>query len=121
MNMSAGDACGDTALSAGCGSSIAITVSQPGYDMPSIPTRPLLCGTFLSSQSIVSYVSVLSSIAFGLRLVAHRAQHHELPFRREPPPDVLEDEDVAVAHQVLERGALEAPRPFRPCRTACGS
>ena len=50
-------------MSAGCGSSIAITVSQPGYEMPSIPTRPLLPGTCASSQSIVSYASVLSSTA----------------------------------------------------------
>ncbi|OLE84899.1 MAG: hypothetical protein AUF76_02180 [Acidobacteria bacterium 13_1_20CM_2_65_9] len=32
--------------------------------MPAIPTRPLLFGTFASSHAIVSYVSVLSSIAF---------------------------------------------------------
>src|SRR5438876_491010 len=60
MNMSAGDACGDAALSAGCGSSIAMTVVHPGYDTPFIPTLPLLCGTFLRSQSMVSYASVES-------------------------------------------------------------
>ena len=65
--MSAGDACGEAALSAGCGSSIAIKVSQPGYEMPSIPTRPLLPGTCASSHAIASYASVLSSIALGSR------------------------------------------------------
>ncbi len=40
-------------------------VVHPSYEMPSMPTRPLLRGTFFSSQSIVSYVSVPSSIAFG--------------------------------------------------------
>ena len=63
--MSAGDACGDAALSAGCGSSIAIAVVQPGYDTPVMPTRPLLLGTCVSNQSMLSYASVLSSIAFG--------------------------------------------------------
>ena len=29
-------------------------VVQPSYETPSIPTRPLLPGTFFSSQSIVS-------------------------------------------------------------------
>src|ERR1035437_884678 len=29
--------------------------------MPHIPTRPLLCGRFFTSQSIASYVSVASS------------------------------------------------------------
>src|SRR6059058_2936601 len=93
--MSAGDACGEAALSAGCGSSIAMTVSQPGYEMPSIPTRPLLPDTCASSQSIVSYASVLSSTAFGAR----RAQHDELSLRGVAPANVLEHKDVAVARQ----------------------
>ncbi len=54
-------ACGDTALMAGCGVMPTISVSQPGYEMPSAPTRPLFPRTFLSSQSIVSDVSVVSS------------------------------------------------------------
>ena len=62
--MSAGDACGEIALSAGCGSSAAMIVVQPSYEMPSIPTRPLFTGTFFTSQSIVSQVSVPSSSAF---------------------------------------------------------
>jgi len=33
--------------------------------MPYIPTRPLWFGTFFSSHSIVSYVSVLSSMSAG--------------------------------------------------------
>ncbi len=52
--MSAGEAWGETALSAGCGSSIAIAASHPGYDTPVIPTRPLLSGTLRTSQSIES-------------------------------------------------------------------
>jgi hypothetical protein len=35
--------------------------------MPHCPARPLLFGTFFTSQSIVSYVSVLSSVSAGLR------------------------------------------------------
>ena len=61
--MSAGEAIGAAALRAGCGSSAAITVSQPGYDVPNIPTRPLFVGTFLTSHSIASYASLLSSTA----------------------------------------------------------
>ena len=40
----------------------AIVARKPGYDTPNTPTRPLLFGTFLISQSTVSYVSVLSSV-----------------------------------------------------------
>lgn len=61
--MSLGLACGLTALSAGCGSSIPIAAVHPGYDTPIIPTRPLLTGMFFVSHSIESYASVLSSIA----------------------------------------------------------
>ena len=32
--------------------------------MPHMPTRPLLQGTFFTSQSMVSQVSVLSSVSF---------------------------------------------------------
>jgi hypothetical protein len=59
--MSAGEACGEMARSAGCGSSAPMIVVQPSYDTPSMPTRPLFFGTFLSSHSIVSQVSVPSS------------------------------------------------------------
>src|SRR5205807_7293816 len=41
------------------------TLFRSGYEMPSIPTRPLLPDTCASSQSIASYASVLSSTAFG--------------------------------------------------------
>ena len=40
-------------------------VKKPGYEMPHCPTRPLWCGTFLSSHSMVSYVSVASSTCAG--------------------------------------------------------
>ena len=49
---------GTATLSAGWGSTIAISVRKPSYEMPRIPTLPLLSGTFFTSQSIVSYVSV---------------------------------------------------------------
>ncbi|MNC92876.1 hypothetical protein D3C83_93850 [compost metagenome] len=52
--MSAGDACGEIAFNAGCGSIAAMMVVQPSYDTPSMPTRPLLLRTFLISQSMVS-------------------------------------------------------------------
>ena len=53
--MSAGVACSVTAFKAGCGSSTPITTSQPGYDVPNIPTRPLLFGIFfvLSTATFV--------------------------------------------------------------------
>ena len=47
---------------------MAIVVNQPPYEMPSMPARPLFWGTFLSSQSMVSCVSVPSSIALGSSL-----------------------------------------------------
>src|ERR1051326_7754736 len=72
-----------------------------------MPTRPLLCGTCLSSQSIVSQVSVLSSMAFWSRL-SRGAEHDELPLGAEPPADVLEDEDEALFGE-LRAGHLEAP------------
>jgi hypothetical protein len=37
-----------------------IDTSQPAHEMPHWPTRPLLFGTFFTSQSIVSQVSVAS-------------------------------------------------------------
>src|ERR1051326_4025581 len=47
-----------------------------------MPTRPLLCGTCLSSQSIVSQVSVLSSMAFWSRL--SRGERSMTNFPSEP-------------------------------------
>jgi len=47
-------ACSDTAFSAGCGFTIPIVTRYPGYEIPFIPTRPLLFGTFFISHSIVS-------------------------------------------------------------------
>ena len=110
--MSAGDACADAAFSAGCGSSSAIAASQPGSETPSMPTRPLLFGTFFSSQSIVSYASVLSSIAERSLSIARRALHDERAFRLEAAADVLEDEDVAVLIQefIAARGGALVSR-----------
>ncbi len=62
-HMSAGDAWGEMAFSAGCGSRAPMIVVHPGYEIPSMPTRPLLSGTFASSHSMVSQVSVPSSSA----------------------------------------------------------
>ena len=44
-----------------------MTVCQPGYETPHIPTRPLFFGMFFSAHSIVSYVSLLSSTSLGVR------------------------------------------------------
>ena len=38
---------------------------SPSYDTPYMPTLPLLFGTFFTSQSIVSYASVVSLTFFG--------------------------------------------------------
>ncbi len=56
-------ACGETATSAGCASIIPADTKNPGYEMPHMPTRPLLQGTCFTSQSTVSHVSVLSSVS----------------------------------------------------------
>ena len=69
--------------------------------MPSMPTRPLLFGTFLTSQSMVSYASVASSIAFGsLSFVRGGRIITNSPSRLVSAADVLEDEDVAVVEQL---------------------
>ncbi len=47
-------ACGEAAFSAGCESMMLAEVKNPGYEIPQIPALPLLFGTFLSSQSMVS-------------------------------------------------------------------
>jgi hypothetical protein len=52
--MSAQVAWGEVALSAGWGSSMARMLVNPPYEIPSTPTRPLLPGTFFTSQSMVS-------------------------------------------------------------------
>ena len=45
-------------LSAGCGLTSAIKGRKPLYEMPRMPTLPFVSGTFLTSQSMVSKVSV---------------------------------------------------------------
>ena len=50
---------------AGWESMMLAAVLKPGYEMPQMPTRPLLLGTWWSSQSTVSYMSVLGSTSVG--------------------------------------------------------
>src|SRR6059058_4558918 len=57
-------ACGEIAFTAACASIPAEIARNPGYETPSTPTFPLLFGTFFSSQSTVSLVSVVSSTSF---------------------------------------------------------
>ena len=66
MNRSVIGACGDAAFKAGCESMMLADVKNPGYEMPQIPTLPLLFGTCLSSQSMVSYMSLLSSTSASI-------------------------------------------------------
>ena len=54
MNRSVIGACGEAAFSAGCESMMLAEVKNPGYEIPQMPAFPLLLGTFLSSQSMVS-------------------------------------------------------------------
>ena len=53
---------------AGCASGKPAATRNPGAELPQVPTRPLLCGMFLISQSIVSYVSLDSSTSLLLFL-----------------------------------------------------
>ena len=53
-------------LSAGCGLNSDISGRKPLYEIPMVPTRPFDSGTFLTSQSIVSQVSVAWSTLLGL-------------------------------------------------------
>src|SRR5580693_5745880 len=57
-------ACGEIAFTAGCASIPADIARNPGYETHNTPTFPLLFGTFFSSHSIVSRVSVVSSTSF---------------------------------------------------------
>ena len=45
---------GTATFSAGCGLTSPIRGRKPLYEMPMMPTRPLVSGTFFTSQSIVS-------------------------------------------------------------------
>src|SRR5882762_4212032 len=65
IHWSTGEACSLIALSAGCGFSNVMAVVRPSYDTPYIPTLPLLLETFFTSQSMVSYASVVSFVDFG--------------------------------------------------------
>src|SRR3954454_1754959 len=113
--MSAGDACSKAAFRAGCGSSSAIVVSHPPYEMPSMPTRPLFPSTFWSIHSIVSYASVPSSIPLAsLRARGGRCiTNCPSELKR---PNILEGEDVAIAKEMLvggHEGAFRGPRAIR--------
>ena len=56
---------GTATFSAGCGFTSAISGRKPSYEMPMMPTRPFVSGTFFVSHSIVSYVSVEWSTGVG--------------------------------------------------------
>ena len=56
---------GTETLSAGCGFTSAISGRKPSYEMPRMPTLPFDSGTFFTSQSIVSQVSVEWSTGVG--------------------------------------------------------
>src|SRR5256714_11153736 len=43
-----------------------MAVVSPSYETPYMPTLPLLLATFFTSQSMLSYASVVSSVDFGL-------------------------------------------------------
>jgi hypothetical protein len=58
---------GYAATCAGCASIMPAATKKPGAEFPHVPTRPLLCATCFTSQSIVSYVSVDSSTLAGPR------------------------------------------------------
>ena len=45
---------GTATFSAGCGFTSAISGRKPSYEIPRMPTFPLLSGTFFTSQSMVS-------------------------------------------------------------------
>ena len=61
-----------------------------------IPAFPLLAGTFFTSQSMVSYVSVLSSVSRGpSKWVLCDRNVDELAFREIASANVLVDEDEA--------------------------
>jgi hypothetical protein len=45
---------GTDTLSAGCGSTSAISGRKPSYEIPRMPTLPFVSGTFFTSQSMVS-------------------------------------------------------------------
>jgi hypothetical protein len=47
-------ACGETAFNAGCELMRPCAAKKPGYEMPHIPTFPLLLGMCFTSQSAVS-------------------------------------------------------------------
>ena len=87
--------------------------SQPAHEMPHWPTRPLLFGTFFTSQSIVSQVSVLS---FGFeRSLDDRHVMNELALRLELPARVLVDEDVALFGELVVRAERRRGSSSGPC------
>ena len=112
MNQSACGACGDAALSAGCALTNAAAVKNPGYDTPHIPTRPVLRGTCASTQSIVSYVSVLSSVATGARHSFPRRHVHEVALGHESSANVLIHEDESFVGELRRRTERARDTPW---------
>ena len=69
--------------------------------MPQIPTRPLSHGSFFSSHSIVSQVSLDSSTSFGPLGRVVRPHVHELALGHVAAPHVLVGEDEALLRRRL--------------------
>ena len=87
-----------------------------------MPTLPLLSGTFLTSQSMVSYVSELSSTSCGPRLFGDlRAHVDELAFRHVAAAHVLVDEDEVLPWRTSRRArGRSCKRPRRTDATLYG-
>jgi len=94
--MSAGDACGTAAFSAGCGSRAPITVSQRRSWCRPIPTRPLLLAPASTTTRWCRSIGTLVNRSLVFR-VAWLAEHHELSLRLEPSANILHHEDESSA------------------------
>ena len=97
-----------------------MTTSQPGYDVPNMPTRPLLLRHVLDHP--VDRVVRVGTFVDRLWIArfAQRTQHHKLSFRLEAAANVLKGKDVAVGNQLLQNPAREERDKYCRCRKACG-
>jgi len=109
-------------------------VVNPSYDTPNMPTLPLF-GTCCTSQSMLSYASVVSFVAVESARSTLRGQLEDA-LGLEPSPEVLDDEDVSVLRQFFDARRHLCERSVgdpvtacaetrsaaaRPCRWASGS
>ena len=69
----------------GAGPGVPGPSASPRYETPHMPTRPLFPATFLTSQSTVSYASVVSSAAFGSEGSARAARGRTFPSEPKRP------------------------------------